>query len=446
MIITDALPLDAPGVRVRRLRHDDAESFARGTEDPAVREFGHLPLPTYTPEIVREQIDGVIADGLHRGDLAVLAIADPDTDELLGSLVLFDIRPGRAEIGFWVAPWGRGRGVARAAVAAAGRIAAANGLTHLDAHTSPENEASIQVLVGAGLHQVGGVRTGTAPSGHQVDLLYFEQELAPGPRSSEDYMFRTASELGRHHMAHLEAMFDAPSRQVLAETGVGPGSRILELGAGGGSIARWLAERNGPDGRVVAVDLAADQLAEQPGLEVHSADLNDGLPVAGPYDLIHARLVLMHLPRRQQILTELVDALAPGGWLVLGEFVNGHPEALRVPSQSDRALWDKIQHLAHRVIGPAAGQDWDWGRAVADRMEEAGLAEVEGIDFRRMTRGGSPGCLLHLVLVAQAEQFVRAAGVTEEELTRYDELLRDPDFRAWFYAFVCTRGRKPLQP
>ena len=39
-----------------------------------------------------------------------------------------------------------------------------------------------------------------------------------------------------------------------------------------------------------------------------------------PYDLIHARLVLLHLPEREQILRALVTHLAPGGWLLLEEF------------------------------------------------------------------------------------------------------------------------------
>jgi hypothetical protein len=39
---------------------------------------------------------------------------------------------------------------------------------------------------------------------------------------------------------------------------------------------------------------------------------------------------------------------------------------------------------------------------------------------------------------------LRQAGATAEELTRYRELMRDPGFRAWFYQFVCTRGRKSV--
>lgn len=264
------------------------------------------------------------------------------------------------------------------------------------------------------------------------------------PSTTTDYMFQTASELGRQHMRHLQAMLDAPTQQVLEEAGVRTGDRVLDVGAGAGSISRWLAERSGPAGAVVAVDLATEHLPEHPGVEVHRHDINDGLPVEGQFDLIHARLVLMHLPRRAEILRDLVAALRPGGRLVIGEFVNGHPKALSVPSEDDLALWDRIQHLAHRVIGPAAGQDWDWGREVPDHMEQAGLVDIEGIDFRRITPGGSPGSLLHLVLVAQAEPLVRKAGVTDDELARYRELLLDPSFRAWFYAFVCTRGCKPL--
>lgn len=177
MPLTDHLPLDQSGVRLRRLHHDDADAFARGTEDPAVRRFGHLPLPEYTPAVVRAQIDGVIADGLHAGDLAVLAVADPATDEFLGSLVLFDFRPGRAEVGFWIAPWGRGRGVARGAVQAALELAAAVRISHLDARTSPENDGSVRVLTGAGFRQIGGVRTETTPSGEESELLLFERAV-----------------------------------------------------------------------------------------------------------------------------------------------------------------------------------------------------------------------------------------------------------------------------
>lgn len=59
----------------------------------------------------------------------MLVIADAGSDGFLGSIVLFNVRAGRAEVGFWLAPWGRGRGAARDALSAAPRIATHQGLT-----------------------------------------------------------------------------------------------------------------------------------------------------------------------------------------------------------------------------------------------------------------------------------------------------------------------------
>jgi RimJ/RimL family protein N-acetyltransferase len=176
--LVDALPRDRHGIRVRQLRHADAEAFARGAEDEDVKRFGHLPLPEYTPGIVREQIDGVIADGLADGSLAVLAIADVATDELLGSIVVFDVRGDRAEAGFWLAPWGRGRGAVPAAVSAVASAARDAGITMLEARTVPENAASCRALVNAGFVQVGEPKKTATPSGQLLVALGFERPVA----------------------------------------------------------------------------------------------------------------------------------------------------------------------------------------------------------------------------------------------------------------------------
>ena len=53
----------------------------------------------------------------------------------------------------------------------------------------------------------------------------------------------------------LEETFDPVSVGHLRQLGVGPGARCLEIGAGGGSVARWMAAEAGPGGRVLAVDV-----------------------------------------------------------------------------------------------------------------------------------------------------------------------------------------------
>ncbi len=97
------------------------------------------------------------------------------------------------------------------------------------------------------------------------------------------------------------------------------------MGGGGGSVARWLAERVGPAGRVLCTDLDT-RIIEQGSaaaggnLEVRRHDIaHDELPREA-FDLAHARLVMIHVPERERALENMVKALKPGGWLVIEDF------------------------------------------------------------------------------------------------------------------------------
>ena len=117
-----------------------------------------------------------VTPGLQRGDLAVLAIADRDSDQFAGSLVLFDVHDGFAEVGFWLHPDRRGAGVAAAAIEQAVRFARDCGLAGLTARTAAENPASQRTLTAAGF-TVEGRGVGTAPSGVRVELLHYARTL-----------------------------------------------------------------------------------------------------------------------------------------------------------------------------------------------------------------------------------------------------------------------------
>ncbi|MBF8190692.1 class I SAM-dependent methyltransferase [Nonomuraea sp. K274] len=209
------------------------------------------------------------------------------------------------------------------------------------------------------------------------------------------------------------------------------------MGAGAGSISHWLGRYVGPTGHVVSVDLSTDHLLERPGVEVHRHDINDGLPTDGPFDLIHARLLLLHLPRRRQILRSLVDALAPGGWLVLGEFTGRENRVLWATTEDDRKLFERVQRIAHTVVGTARGVSLEWAR-----MADSGLVHIHSQERSRTTTGGTTGRMLHRNLALQAKPLLLAAGLTEIELKRYCDLMQDPHFRAWFFqtsVSLCSR-------
>jgi 2-polyprenyl-3-methyl-5-hydroxy-6-metoxy-1,4-benzoquinol methylase len=124
----------------------------------------------------------------------------------------------------------------------------------------------------------------------------------------------------RERLALLEAYCDPHSRQALNSTGVGRGWTCLDVGAGAGSIARWLGRVVGDPGRVVALDLDGRFAAElEPdGIAVARADVRTWQP-AEPFDLVHARFLLVHLPDRDAVLRRLLELVRPGGWLVVTE-------------------------------------------------------------------------------------------------------------------------------
>ena len=52
-----------------------------------------------------------------------------------------------------------------------------------------------------------------------------------------------------------------------------------------------------------------------PQVEVRAHDAAHDPPPGGQFDLVHARLVLVHIPDREKALASLVSVLRPGGWL-----------------------------------------------------------------------------------------------------------------------------------
>jgi trans-aconitate methyltransferase len=125
------------------------------------------------------------------------------------------------------------------------------------------------------------------------------------------YLLDNAAAEAPARLAALASMYDATTTRHLLARGVGPGWCCLEVGGGNGSIASWLANRTAPSGRVVATDLDTRFLDTVcvPNLDVLRHDITrDALPDR-TFDLIHARLVLVHLEQWEQVLERLIAAL-----------------------------------------------------------------------------------------------------------------------------------------
>ena len=189
----------------------------------------------------------------------------------------------------------------------------------------------------------------------------------------------------------LEHLFDPGSRR-LREL-VKPGWRCLEVGAGRGSMATWLAERVGPSGHVVAIDIDVGYLAQRdvPNLVVRQHDILDD-PVddldPGSFDLVCSRLTLFWLADRQErAVQQMVRCLRPGGWLIDedGDWGTAGPVD---PSHQLYAGYHRVYQAGQWFA--ARGYDPLFGRKLPALFERCGLENIHHQASAEVVRGGSP--------------------------------------------------------
>jgi len=147
-----------------------------------------------------------------------------------------------------------------------------------------------------------------------------------------DYIIRGGIE-GRERLRILSRVLQPTTLDLLKRAGARPGMNCLEAGCGGGDVACDLARLVAPGGRVLATDIDRAQLAiarteaEAQGLDNISFDYSDitrEIP-AGPFDFIHARFVLTHIPNPAEALALMKGALAPGGVVAIEDIdFRGH--------------------------------------------------------------------------------------------------------------------------
>lgn len=214
------------------------------------------------------------------------------------------------------------------------------------------------------------------------------------------YIFdNAAEEPTTQRFASLETLYDPRTFGFLTATGVGAGWRCWEIGAGSGSVAAWLADRVGESGHVLVTDIDPRFLSTlaksgQPHVEIQRHDVGaDPLP-AGTFDLIHARLVFVHVPTAPEALARLVTALRPGGWLVIEDF---DPTFIDRSFPTTDPVDAVIVGTAFRALGQllvARGAGREWGRGLYGRFLQLGLRDVGTEAHFAIRRGGSPGALL----------------------------------------------------
>ena len=245
-------------------------------------------------------------------------------------------------------------------------------------------------------------------------------------------------------LGKLQGLHDEATIRRLRALGLGPGWRCLELGAGAGSVAQWMADEVGPTGSVTAVDRDTGQLGHLRKMAHVSVVEDDLTTMSFPeasFDVIHSRSVLMHIDGADDVVAKLVPALRPGG-VVLFEEADGSPAATAVDPPAPFVA----------VMVPLARR-WAWAHRLPDLLTTLGLEDVnDDVRDGPLTGATAVGAFWQHTLRsirALATQAERTGGAgpgpfDDSAIEAMVALLDDPAFVMPFALRHNVSGRRPV--
>ncbi|WP_394825539.1 class I SAM-dependent methyltransferase [Pendulispora albinea] len=234
----------------------------------------------------------------------------------------------------------------------------------------------------------------------------------------------------------LERWADPTSKAIIQRLPMRIDWSCLEMGAGAGSMAYWLAERC-PRGHVVAADIDPRYLdaGRAPNLEIATIDLvREGFPRAS-FDLIHTRLVLSHIPQRDEILKRAVTWLKPGGSIVVEDYYVLPLEHFPY-EEMKRVFGAFVQTLSTQ------GSDGHWARRIPAKLASFGIGEMRIVSSPVTIGLGQPADeVWHLGFEQFAPHLVKNGSLTADQVAAYRALSK-PDAIDVPWIQISVSGRR----
>ena len=233
-------------------------------------------------------------------------------------------------------------------------------------------------------HESGSPQSDDSP-GEPADGVSTSRSGNPVPEADVAAMFDDIAPVYDRMNTLMTLGFDGRWRRAaLTATHLSSGDAVIDVACGTGKLAGALAERVGPFGRVLAVDLAPGMIAEarqqNPDLVQLEFTVGDALALPasdGAFDAATIAFGLRNLPNFEAAFRELARVVRPGGWVVCLE--------LSVPRPR---IWGRIYHSAFRRSAPLLGSLF--GRREAYRYLPQSLEGFPNPDelVRTMIRAG----------------------------------------------------------
>lgn len=266
----------------------------------------------------------------------------------------------------------------------------------------------------------------------------------------EDYLLGHSQAEETRLLAQTK-QFQPEAVWLLDQLGIQPGQRALDLGCGPRGILDLLSERVGPRGTVVGFErspataalaqafLSTERLGN---VEVVVGDARATGLARGSFDVAHMRLVLVNVPRPEEIVTELAALVKPGGVIACHE-----ADYVSHCCQPSLPAWDRLKEVFAEVAR-GKGVDLFIGRRLPGMLRTAGLVDIQVKPLIYTYGHQDSARLLFLQFVENAREEILSRGLLREKeltdlLTAVRAHLDDPGILVISHLFIQAWGRKP---
>jgi ubiquinone/menaquinone biosynthesis C-methylase UbiE len=178
----------------------------------------------------------------------------------------------------------------------------------------------------------------------------------------------------------LQAQVWRPAAEdFLADLGIAPGARAVDLGCGSIGVLRTLSRAVGDTGTVVGVESSPVRLAAARAYvakaNLRNTSIAEGTPLAtdlpsGQFDLVHCRFLFAPFGFPEALLTEMLRLLRPGGCIAIQE-----PDGSCWNISPPHAAWSSLKSA---IIGAfrLAGGNFNAGLQTFSMLRAAGMQDV----------------------------------------------------------------------
>ena len=255
------------------------------------------------------------------------------------------------------------------------------------------------------------------------------------------YIFDNKSEEREFRRLQLvEAANDPTTIALLNETGIESSWQCLELGAGAGSILRWLGHRVGPSGLAVGVDKNTTYLQDftSTPFQVYQGTFLE-VDLSHSFDLIHGRYVLIHNQTDMDILHKMFSLLKPGGWALFEE-----------PDFTSATLMDQDFGNSQACVNRAmcqmfvkAGLNPAYALALPRKLEQTGFHLERAQSIMHLCPGQSPMAKVmgESALVLEQE-YCKTGLCSPQDIHHYIQLSQDSSHWAVYHSTTSVIVRK----